>query len=178
MNKKVLVLAGPTAVGKTELSLKLAEKLNGEIISTDSMQIYKYMDIGSAKISQEEMKEINHHLIDVVDPNVEFSVVDFKNKAKNNQLKVMVIEPVSFDDAQQVADHIRNHKPVVVNFENTSSDIAKRIIDFISGTTYALSGDIKKVGKNVFLCAPNNVSVNFTEELKKPSSSTTMPWEE
>ena len=82
MNKKVLVLAGPTAVGKTELSLKLAEKLNGEIISTDSMQIYKYMDIGSAKISQEEMKEINHHLIDVVDPNVEFSVVDFKNKAQ------------------------------------------------------------------------------------------------
>ena len=55
---------------------------------------------------------------------------------------------------------------------------AKRIIDFISGTTYALSGDIKKVGKNVFMCAPNNVSVNFTEELKKPSSSTTMPWEE
>lgn len=53
------------------------------------------------------------------------NVVDFKNKAKNNQLKVMVIEPVSFDDAQQVADHIRNHKPVVVNFENTSSDIAK-----------------------------------------------------
>lgn len=78
----------------------------------------------------------------------------------------MVIEPVSFDDAQQVADHIRNHKPVVVNFENTSSDIAKRIIDFISGTTYALSGDIKKVGKNVFMCAPNNVSVNFIEELK------------
>ena len=56
--------------------------MNGEIISTDSMQIYKYMDIGSAKISQEEMKEINHHLIDVVDPNVEFSVVDFKNKAQ------------------------------------------------------------------------------------------------
>lgn len=107
------------------------------------------------------------------------NVVDFKNKTKaNNQLKVMVIEPVSFDDAQQVADHIRNHKPVVVNFENTNSDIAKRIIDFISGTTYALSGDIKKVGKNVFMCAPNNVSVNFSEELKKPTSSITMPWEE
>lgn len=107
------------------------------------------------------------------------NVVDFKNKTKSaNQLKVMVIEPVSFDDAQQVADHIRNHKPVVVNFENTNSDIAKRIIDFISGTTYALSGDIKKVGKNVFMCAPNNVSVNFTEELKKTSTPTTMPWEE
>ncbi|WP_296899551.1 cell division protein SepF [uncultured Megamonas sp.] len=107
------------------------------------------------------------------------NVVDFKNKAKtNNQLKVMVIEPVSFDDAQQVADHIRNHKPVVVNFENTNSDVAKRIIDFISGTTYALSGDIKKVGKNVFMCAPDNVSVNFSEELKKNTTSTSMPWEE
>lgn len=107
------------------------------------------------------------------------NVVNFKNKAQNaNQLKVMVIEPSSFDDAQQVADHIRNHKPVVVNFENTNSDIAKRIIDFISGTTYALSGDIKKVGKNVFMCAPNNVSVNFTEELKKATTTTTMPWEE
>lgn len=107
------------------------------------------------------------------------NVVDFKNKAKtNNQLKVMVIEPVSFDDAQQVAEHIRNHKPVVVNFENTNSDVAKRIIDFISGTTYALSGDIKKVGKNVFMCAPDNVSVNFSEELKKNTTSTSMPWEE
>ncbi len=109
------------------------------------------------------------------------NVVDFKNKAKNkNQLKVMVIEPVSFDDAQQVADYIRNHKPVVVNFENTNSDIAKRIIDFISGTTYALSGDIKKVGKNVFMCAPNNVSVNFSEDLKKSPTPTrsAMPWED
>lgn len=107
------------------------------------------------------------------------NVVDFKNKAKaNNQMKVMVIEPVSFDDAQQVADHIRNHKPVVVNFENTNGDIAKRIIDFISGTTYALSGDIKKVGKNVFMCAPDNVSVNFSEENKKQPQNTTMPWED
>ncbi len=108
------------------------------------------------------------------------NVINFKNKAKSkagSQLKVMVIEPVSFDDAQQVADHIRNHKPVVVNFENTKSDVAKRIVDFISGTTYALSGDIKKVGKNVFMCAPNNVTVNFTEDLKKETSMT-MPWED
>ena len=83
MNKiPLIILTGPTAVGKTDLSIKLSKSLNAEIISADSMQIYKYMDIGSAKISQEEMKEINHHLIDVVDPNVEFSVVDFKNKAQ------------------------------------------------------------------------------------------------
>ena len=78
MKKKLLVLAGPTAVGKTELSIKLAKKLNGEIISTDSMQIYKNMDIGSAKITNEEMDGIPHHMIDIVEPNREFSVAEFK----------------------------------------------------------------------------------------------------
>lgn len=130
----------------------------------------EYVEEPVAPVQEEEPEE-NHQQAD--------NVVDFKNKAKTtSQMKVMVIEPVSFDDAQQVADHIRNHKPVVVNFENTNSDIAKRIIDFISGTTYALSGDIKKVGKNVFMCAPDNVSVNFSEEPKKQPQNTTMPWED
>ncbi len=79
MKQKILVLGGPTAVGKTELSIKLAEKLNGEIISADSMQIYKKMDIGSAKVTKEEMRDINHHMIDIVSPEEEFSVADFKN---------------------------------------------------------------------------------------------------
>ncbi len=79
MKQKILVLGGPTAVGKTELSIKLAEKLNGEIISVDSMQIYKNMDIGSAKVTKEEMRDINHHMIDIVSPEEEFSVADFKN---------------------------------------------------------------------------------------------------
>ena len=82
MNNKILVLAGPTAVGKTALSIELAKKLNGEIISTDSMQIYKYMDIGSAKITTEEMDGIKHHMIDVTTPDKPFSVVDFKNMAQ------------------------------------------------------------------------------------------------
>lgn len=82
MNKKIMVLAGPTAVGKTELSIKLAQRLNGEIISTDSMQIYKYMDIGSAKILDKEKNNIPHHMIDVVTPEIQFSVVDFKNIAE------------------------------------------------------------------------------------------------
>jgi tRNA dimethylallyltransferase len=84
MKEKVLVLAGPTAVGKTELSIRLAQKLNGEIVSTDSMQIYKHIDIGSAKISKEEMKDVPHHMIDVITPEVKFSVVDFKNMAEKN----------------------------------------------------------------------------------------------
>ena len=78
MKQKLLVLGGPTAVGKTELSIKLAKELKGEIISADSMQIYKYMDIGSAKVTEQEMDGIKHHLIDVIEPNVPFSVADFK----------------------------------------------------------------------------------------------------
>lgn len=81
MNNKLLIIAGPTAVGKTSLSIKLAKALNGEIISTDSMQIYKYMDIGSAKIGKDEMDGVIHHMIDVVDPKDSFSVADYKEKA-------------------------------------------------------------------------------------------------
>ena len=76
MKKKILVIGGPTAVGKTELSI------NGEIISADSMQIYKYMDIGSAKVSKEEMNGVVHHLIDVVDPSENFSVADYKEQGE------------------------------------------------------------------------------------------------
>ncbi len=90
------------------------------------------------------------------------------------KMKVIVIEPKSFDDAQQVANCLKDKRPVVINFENTDGESAKRIIDFISGTTYALSGEIKKVGHNVFLCAPSNVNVSYTEEQKTVSSE--MPW--
>ncbi|APH17803.1 tRNA (adenosine(37)-N6)-dimethylallyltransferase MiaA [Clostridium botulinum] len=80
----LLIIAGPTAVGKTDISIKLAEKLNGEIISADSMQIYKYMDIGSAKITKDEMQGIPHHLIDVVEPHEEFNVSSFKTLAEKS----------------------------------------------------------------------------------------------
>lgn len=75
---KGLVIAGPTGVGKTELSLKLAEKLKIEIISSDSMQIYKEMNIGTAKISKEEMRTVKHHMIDVISPIEDYSVGDFE----------------------------------------------------------------------------------------------------
>lgn len=77
----ILILTGPTAVGKTALSIELSKVLGGEIISADSMQIYRKMDIGSAKISQEEMDSVVHHMIDVVDPDEDFSVADFHDMA-------------------------------------------------------------------------------------------------
>ena len=78
----LIILTGPTAVGKTALSLKLAQKLQGEIISADSMQVYRHMDIGSAKILPSEMQGIPHHLIDVLEPEDEFNVVTFQKMAK------------------------------------------------------------------------------------------------
>ncbi|MCI5881927.1 MAG: tRNA (adenosine(37)-N6)-dimethylallyltransferase MiaA [Clostridium sp.] len=82
MKKPLLILTGPTAVGKTRLSIKLAKAVNGEIISADSMQVYRYMDIGSAKIKPEETEGVPHHLIDVLDPEEEFNVVTFQKMCK------------------------------------------------------------------------------------------------
>ncbi|MEH7126342.1 MULTISPECIES: tRNA (adenosine(37)-N6)-dimethylallyltransferase MiaA [unclassified Bacillus (in: firmicutes)] len=76
--EKLVVLIGPTAVGKTKLSIELAKRFNGEIISGDSMQIYKGMDIGTAKIKKDEMEGIPHHLIDIKDPKEPFSVAEFQ----------------------------------------------------------------------------------------------------
>ena len=76
--KNLVILTGPTAVGKTSLSINLAKAINGEIISADSMQIYKGMDIGTAKIMPEEMDGVTHHLIDVIEPTEDFHVVRFK----------------------------------------------------------------------------------------------------
>ncbi len=82
MKRKLVILTGPTAAGKTKLSIALAKKINGEIISADSMQVYKHMDIGSAKIMPEEMDGVTHHLIDILEPTEDFNVVLFQQYAK------------------------------------------------------------------------------------------------
>ena len=94
---KVIVICGPTASGKTKLSIELAKQINGEIISADSMQIYKDMDIGTAKPTVEEMQGIKHYLIDIIKPNQRYSVADYKKDAKNaiktilNQNKMPIV---------------------------------------------------------------------------------------
>lgn len=80
---KVIVICGPTGAGKTALSIELAKRINGEIVSSDSMQIYKDMDIGTAKPTKEETKDIKHYLIDFVSPDQRYSVAEFKKDAEN-----------------------------------------------------------------------------------------------
>lgn len=83
MTKKVVILVGPTAVGKTNISIDIAKAIDGEIVSCDSMQIYKHFDIGSAKPTKEEMAGIPHYLIDEIDPFTNFSVSDYQKSAKS-----------------------------------------------------------------------------------------------
>ena len=81
--KPLIILTGPTAAGKTSLSVRLAERLDCEIISADSMQVYKEMDIGTAKITRQEMRGIPHHLVDILRPDQPFNVVEFQKRARS-----------------------------------------------------------------------------------------------
>lgn len=97
MKDKLFILMGPTAVGKTSLSIKLAKDLDGEIISADSMQIYKYMDIGTAKVTKDEMDGVPHYMLDIIEPDQSFSVSNYKDMATeyirdiNNRNKLPIV---------------------------------------------------------------------------------------
>ena len=82
MKKPLAVIVGPTAVGKTDVSILVAKQLGGEIVSADSMQIYKFMNIGTAKPTPEEMKGVKHHMIDIVEPWQDFSVAQYQRQAR------------------------------------------------------------------------------------------------
>lgn len=98
MKQHLLVIVGPTAVGKTALSIRLAKRFHGEIISCDSMQVYQGMDIGTAKATEEERAEVPHHLIDIIPPDVAFSVQEFQRLARQKIQEV----------------HSRKHLPILV----------------------------------------------------------------
>lgn len=85
------------------------------------------------------------------------------------QLKVVVMQLQDFDDAKDIADHLKNKKPVVINLENLEKDVARRVVDFLSGVVYGVDGNIQKVASGIFLLAPYNVGImgDFKDELKK-----------
>ena len=114
MKKPLIVLTGPTAVGKTRLSISLAKAIGGEIISADSMQVYKYMDIGSAKIMPEEMQGVPHYLVDELTPEDEFHIVRFQQMAKDAMEKI----------------YTRGHIPILVGGTGFYIQAVTRDIDF------------------------------------------------
>ena len=116
---KLIIIAGPTAVGKTDISVKVAKKLGGEIISADSMQVYKGMNIGTAKATIEEMQGIPHHLIDVLDPSENFNVSIFKNLSDTEIVDVLC----------------RNKVPIMVGGTGFYIQAVLYNIDFSEGET-------------------------------------------
>lgn len=84
LKENLCILVGPTSIGKSSIAVELGRSLNGEIISADSMQIYKYMDIGTAKVTADEMKEIPHHMIDIINPDEDFTVSNYKHMVKQH----------------------------------------------------------------------------------------------
>lgn len=76
------------------------------------------------------------------------------------QVKVIVLEPASFEESQNIADQLKNRRPVIVNLETVDHNLAKRIVDFVSGATYALGGNMQKVGQGIFLFVPNNIDIS------------------
>lgn len=95
-----------------------------------------------------------------------------KNKVVNihatTQLKVVVMQPENFEDAKGIADHLKTKKPVIINLEDLETDVARRVVDFLSGAVYGLDGNIQKVSAGIFLIAPYNVGImgDFKDELK------------
>lgn len=124
--EKVLVIVGPTAVGKTALSVELAKKFNGEIISGDSLQIYKKLDIGTAKISTSEMRGIPHHLIDVIEPTDNYSVADFQKAGR--KLITEITE--------------RGHLPIIAG--GTGLYIQSLLYDYQLGAKEEVVSDVRK----------------------------------
>lgn len=131
MIKPLIILTGPTAVGKTELSISLAKAVNGEIISADSMQVYKDMDIGTAKIRPEEMDGVRHHLIDILEPDIAFNVAMFKELAKSA--------------AEEIYN--RQHIPIIVGGTGFYIQALLYDIDFSEETDTSIRKELERLAE-------------------------------
>ena len=104
--------------------------------------------------------------IDNIDGNEYYEIKAEEAYDENGGTKMILLEPRAFSESQQIADHLKKRNTVVVNLKRVTSDQAKRIVDFLSGTIYAIGGDLQKIGGGIFLCTPNNINVQgkITEE--------------
>lgn len=188
MKKLLVIIAGPTAVGKTDLSVALAKRINGSIISADSMQVYKYMDIGSAKIMPEEMQGIKHYLIDELMPEDEFHIVRFQEMAKTalNEIysegKIPIIAGgtgfyiqsllynISFED-EETDDSFRNEmEAFALEYGNEALHQKLKEIDPVSYETIHFN-NVKRVIRALEFYHNNHFPISeHNEEQKKKES--------
>lgn len=127
--------------------------------------------VGWGEEEEEEMEQREEQYFDERNANSK-SKSKVVNIHTSSQLKVVVLQPESFDEAQEICDNLKSKKPVIVNLEEMDVESARRVIDFLSGSVYALDGNIQKVSNGIFLVAPYNVDImgNFKDELKGKSA--------
>jgi len=118
-------------------------------------KVLYFMGIGENVDEQEEIEEVVPKPI--LEPVRKNNVVNMP--ASVGQMKLVLIEPTGYDDVQDICDNLKNNKPVVINFENLDKDVARRMVDFISGTVYAIDGTIQKVSNGIIIAAPENVDI-------------------
>ncbi|RDI47535.1 cell division protein SepF [Falsibacillus pallidus] len=110
------------------------------------------------EIMEEEAEPAKQPMVKAQQGNVKQNIVSLQSVQKSS--KVILVEPRVYAEAQEIADHLKNRRAVVVNLQRIQHDQAKRIVDFLSGTVYAIGGDIQRIGSNIFLCTPDNVEVS------------------
>lgn len=120
-------------------------------------KVMNWMGMDSDEEAREELISIPPGQADDTSRKINNNVVSLQHSSKS--VKVVVCEPTSFEEAQALADHLKARKQVIINFENTEPEVVRRIIDFISGTTYALEGSYHQLGKSICVFAPSNVEV-------------------
>ena len=185
---KMIILAGPTASGKTSVSINLAKRLGGEIISADSMQVYKYMDVGTAKISVEEMQGVKHHLIDVLDPKEDFNIVKFQNMVKcsieeivkNGHIPILVggtgfyIQSIIYDiDFNNEDDNSSIRKELEEEYDTYGADFMHeklKKIDIVSAQTIHKNNK-KRVIRAIEYFLINNEPISSHNEVQREKKS-------
>ena len=117
---------------------------------------------------------------EVMDETNEDEYYDAEKVTGNRDGKMILLEPRAYSESQQIADHLKKRNTVVVNMKRVTPDQAKRIVDFLSGTVYAIGGDLQKIGGGIFLCTPKNVNVEGTiseeDEKKKKKNDIDLEW--
>ncbi|MCY8103799.1 cell division protein SepF [Bacillus mojavensis] len=121
---------------------------------------YEYEYIETERDSHEEQEQKDKPAYNAGKPAAKQNVVSLQSVQKSS--KVVLSEPRVYAEAQEIADHLKNRRAVVVNLQRIQHDQAKRIVDFLSGTVYAIGGDIQRIGSDIFLCTPDNVDVSGT----------------
>ena len=185
---KLIILAGPTASGKTSVSIDLAKRIGGEIISADSMQVYKYMDVGTAKISVEEMQGVKHHLIDVLDPKEDFNIVKFQNMVKcsieeivkNGHIPILVggtgfyIQSIIYDiDFNTEDDNSSVRKKLEEEYDTLGADFMYeklKKIDSVSAKTIHKNNK-KRIIRAIEFFLINNEPISSHNEVQRKKNS-------